>query len=56
MKGGKTCQTEIPACSKVEKLDHQGIDCKLFSRAKLRGVGWTRKQTRDKVREMSRGR
>lgn len=33
------CRTEIAAYSKVEKLDHQGTDCKLFSRAKLGGVG-----------------
>lgn len=33
------CQPEIAVCSEVEKLDHEGTDSKLFSRAMLGVVG-----------------
>lgn len=49
------CQPEIAVCSEVEKLDHEGTDSKLFSRAMLGVVGLRvikRNNERAKQRQM----
>lgn len=44
------------ACSRVENLDHQGTDCRLFSRATFGVGGGLRDIIRNSMRERIRGR